>query len=97
MLRSARNDPKHNYCDTAPAMPAKRHIIPGWACLSVLLLAFSLVGCFPAANLSGLHITPDTISPNGDGIDDEAIISYTLGRDSSMSITLVNKAGVEYS
>jgi len=61
--------------------------------VSIILAACSL----GSALLSGVKITPATISPNGDGKDDVAIISYHIGRPSStVTITFVDDKGNSY-
>ncbi len=64
--------------------------------VSLLVLSAILAACSPAADLSKVDITPIVISPNGDGVDDQAVFSYSLARKSQISIALVNGAGVEY-
>ncbi|MCS6802019.1 MAG: hypothetical protein NZ773_08785 [Dehalococcoidia bacterium] len=53
-------------------------------------------GCQPTPLLSGVAISAPVISPNGDSIDDEAIITYTVGRQAFVSILFRDGAGREY-
>ncbi len=71
-------------------------IVIGLALLGVLTLA--VAGCGAGgALLSDVKVAPDTISPNGDGTADVAVISYRVGRPNSrLSITLVDEAGKTY-
>jgi hypothetical protein len=43
--------------------------------------------------LSGVSVRPDIISPNADGVDDVARITYSLGRSADLSIYVVDEAG----
>lgn len=62
------------------------------------LLALGLAGCGAGgALLSGVKITPDTISPNGDGKEDIAVVSYRVGQAGSrLTITLFDEQGNAY-
>ncbi len=48
----------------------------------------------PALLLTAMTVSPESISPNGDNVDDEATVSYTLTSAASVTGTLVNAAGV---
>ena len=48
----------------------------------------------PALLLTAMTVSPSAISPNGDGVNDEATISYQLASTASVTGTLVNAAGV---
>ena len=48
----------------------------------------------PVLLLTALTVSPASISPNGDAVNDTATISYTLGVPASVTGTLVNAAGV---
>jgi hypothetical protein len=63
--------------------------------LLTLLLSLGL-SCRPAPLLSGVSISADTITPNGDGEGDRAIISYQVGREGWVSIVLRDEQGREY-
>ncbi len=65
------------------------------ALAALALLSLALTGCgLNAPLLSDVKITPDTISPNGDGRDDTAAIAYHVGRASSLlTITFVDEKG----
>src|SRR5512135_1424642 len=54
----------------------------GLACVSLILLS----ACQPSDLLTAAAITPNTISPNGDGRADAALVHYTLSRDANISI-----------
>ena len=58
--------------------------------VSVLLV---LTACAIQPLLSGVSVRPDTISPNGDGLDDVARFSYSLARNANLSIYVVDAAG----
>jgi hypothetical protein len=58
-----------------------------------LLASFLLVGCRSSAFLRDFDIRPATISPNADGQDDVAEIKYTLTRQSTVTIYLLDPAG----
>jgi major membrane immunogen (membrane-anchored lipoprotein) len=61
----------------------------------LLLLVFTLLlsGCGQSNFLSAVTIRPGTISPNADGVDDIAELKYTLTRQSSVTIYLLDAAG----
>ncbi len=65
-------------------------------CLPVLILIAGLGSCAPASNLNGFNVAPSVISPDGDGVGDEAIVVYSLRERSSISIVMVNDTGKEY-
>lgn len=73
-------------------------MLPRAPLIAVLLsLLFPVaVACQPMPLLSGVAISTPTISPDGDGIDDDAIITYTVGRPALVSIILRDAAGREY-
>ncbi len=48
----------------------------------------------PQQLLTAMTVSPATISPNGDNVDDAATVSYTLKSTASVTGTLVNAAGV---
>jgi hypothetical protein len=49
-------------------------------------------GRAPPLRLTELAATPSVISPNGDGIDDSAAISYALSVTATVSVTLLDAA-----
>ena len=64
-------------------------------CVFALLLITSLVlaGCGPRQLLSNVAIRPEVISPNADGSADIAEMSYTVARQSVVSIYLLDAQG----
>ncbi|GIW08336.1 MAG: hypothetical protein KatS3mg060_3141 [Dehalococcoidia bacterium] len=54
------------------------------------------VACQPTPLLSDVSISAPTVSPNGDSLDDEVTIRYTIGRAALVSIVLRDAAGREY-
>jgi len=65
----------------------------GLLVLALLLPALSLSGCQSGPWLTGLSLSPAVISPNADGVDDVAQISYRLSRTANISIYFVDSAG----
>jgi hypothetical protein len=63
-------------------------------CLTLLLLS----GCLTQLRtlLSDVEVWPTIISPNGDGTDDVARISYNIGRNADVSIYFVGEDGTEH-
>ncbi len=55
-----------------------------------------LTGCRSAPLLSGVSVSPDTISPNADGESDVALIKYRLGRSARVSIILIDEKGARH-
>jgi N-acetylmuramoyl-L-alanine amidase len=53
----------------------------------------TLGGKAPPLRLTGLAADPPTISPNGDGVDDFATISYTLSVPATVTGTLLDSTG----
>ena len=73
-------------------MPVKAR----WLILALLLLAMTLLagGCaYLRPLLSGVQVTPATISPNADGVDDVTHIYYTVGRAANVSIYVIDAGG----
>ena len=64
------------------------------SCLLILMLAG--VSCQGGPLLSKVSLLRDTISPNGDNIDDFTAINYTLSHKASLSITLIDPQGKQY-
>jgi hypothetical protein len=44
--------------------------------------------------LGPVAVEPGTVTPNGDGLNDTATVTYTLGRDAVVTATLLDAAGV---
>ncbi len=61
-----------------------------------LTVPLLIASCARGPFMSDVQIQPNTISPDADGTDDVARITYTLARYSSLSVYLVDEAGVEY-
>ena len=51
----------------------------------------------PALKLTGVTVQPPVISPNGDGVDDVATVSYTLSVPATVTATLLDATGVTVS
>jgi hypothetical protein len=67
-------------------------------CRSSIFLSLLCLLLLPACAavrplLSGVSVRPDIISPNADGVDDVARITYSLGRSADLSIYVVDEAG----
>jgi len=63
------------------------------ALLGLILIALTLDGCGATPLLSDVTVTPATISPNGDGRDDVAVIRYRFGQPGTVTIALVDSQG----
>lgn len=67
---------------------------------SLVLAALSCcvlgLACTPRPLVADVALSRGTISPNGDGVDDQIDIAYSLSRDCRLSIRLVDEAGREY-
>lgn len=61
--------------------------------LLALLSSGILTGCGPSRLLTDVSIRPAVISPNADGADDIAEMKYTLTRQATISIYLLDEAG----
>ena len=57
------------------------------------LLALALPACAVRPLLFGVSVQPDIITPNADGLQDVARITYNLSRSANLSIYLVDGAG----
>jgi len=62
----------------------------------VVVLALMLAGCASKQFLTEVSIHPDVISPNADGKDDVAEIKYTIKRQATLAIYLVDEAGEKH-
>ncbi len=71
----------------------KRQIIFIFAAIIAVL---SVSACSRYPLLYDVSISPDTISPNGDGIADATRFSYKLSRSADLSIYLVDEQGTEH-
>jgi hypothetical protein len=67
-------------------------LVAGLAAMLVLVIG----GCRSEPLIHEVHIRPSTISPNADGTDDVARITYALSRRSRLSVYLVGMDGVEH-
>jgi hypothetical protein len=61
--------------------------------LVLIVLTVNVTGCGQGNFLSDVSIRPGIISPNADGIDDIAELKYTLKRQSSVTIYLLDASG----
>jgi len=68
----------------------------GLVVVGLLLLALGALGCQGGQWLSGFALSPATISPNADGVDDVTQISYRLDRTANVSIYFVDGNGVRH-
>jgi hypothetical protein len=59
----------------------------------MLLFLLALSGCGLRPLLYDVSVSPETITPNADGITDVTRISYKLARSADLSIFLVDEAG----
>src|SRR5512137_2410596 len=65
--------------------------------LVILLIALSVLSaCGSRELLSKASFAPDTISPNGDGVQDVTAIHYELGRPANVSISVQDATGQRY-
>ncbi len=63
---------------------------------AAMLAVLSVSACSRYPLLYDVSISPDTISPNGDGIADATRFSYKLSRSADLSIYLVDEQGSEH-
>lgn len=64
--------------------------------VSLLVLLLFTCGCTLEPLISDVRIQPPTISPDADGTDDVARMTYTLARRASLSVHLVDEEGVKH-
>jgi hypothetical protein len=66
--------------------------------LAVVLVAGSLLtfGCAREATLTAFSLSPATISPNADGVDDVAQIAYSLRREADVTMYVVDAVGASH-
>lgn len=62
----------------------------------MLLLSMILSGCHLRPLLFDVSLSPDTISPNADGVDDATNITYELSRNAQVSIYFENQQGERF-
>jgi hypothetical protein len=63
----------------------------------ILLVIIVITGCLGATPLVyDVEVKPDTVSPNADGVDDVARISYTISRQSEVYIYFVDAQGTKH-
>jgi uncharacterized repeat protein (TIGR01451 family) len=63
------------------------------AILFLLLVCGLLSGCGSGALISDIEVSPQIISPNADGVDDVAAISYRISDNCDFSLILVDSDG----
>lgn len=61
--------------------------------LILLSLLLTLAGCRTRPLLFNVMVSPSTISPNADGVEDVTRISYSVGKPAQVSIYLIDSAG----
>lgn len=66
------------------------------ASLLMLVIGMILSGCFARPLLYEVSVHPDTISPNADGKEDVARVSYKLSRQAEISIYLLDSEGEKH-
>ena len=66
------------------------------AVVAVAIVALALSGCHARPILQSASVTPASISPNADGLDDATRISYRLSRPAAVSIYFENATGKRY-
>lgn len=76
-------------------MPAKRWVRHAWAVVVGVFLLL-LAGCARQPLIKDVSIRPEVISPNADGVDDIAELRYTLTRQATISIYLLDASGVRH-
>ncbi len=64
--------------------------------LPIALLALALSACGTQRLLFDVNVQPATITPNADGLDDVARISYKLGQSADLSIYFVDQEGNQH-
>jgi hypothetical protein len=62
----------------------------------LILLSLTLSGCHIRPLLFDASVSPDTISPDADGIDDATNIEYKLSRNAALSIYFENAGGERF-
>jgi len=62
----------------------------------VVVLTVVIGGCSPGPLMYDVHIQPSSISPNADGTDDVARMTYAVSRPASLSVYLVDEEDVKH-
>lgn len=60
------------------------------------MLALFLAACAPKSLIARVSLSRDTISPNGDGVNDSVTIAYGLTRDAKVTIKFIDAEGKQY-
>jgi hypothetical protein len=63
---------------------------------ALVFTLLNLAACAGGPLLYGVSVSPETISPNADGLTDVTRISYRLARSANLSIYFVDEAGQQY-
>lgn len=66
------------------------------AALLTLLTALMLTACRPKPLLEDVSVSPATITPNADGLEDLARVQFRLNRNADVAIYLYDQAGQQY-
>ena len=75
---------------------AKR-VLRAWGIVAALFLCgIAISGCHLRPVLSDVSVSPATISPNADGVQDATSISYKLSRNAIVSVYFENPAGERF-
>lgn len=77
------------------ANPRRKHRV-GLILVLALILSISLLACGQGALLTQASLSGETLSPNGDGVDDWVDIDYQLSREATLTVSLVDGQGNEY-
>jgi hypothetical protein len=64
--------------------------------VAVICLTALLTGCSRKSLLYDVHVEPDVISPNADGVADVASITYALGRHALVTLSFRGESGAEH-
>jgi hypothetical protein len=64
--------------------------------VAVICLTALLTGCSRKPLLYDVHVEPDVISPNADGVADVASITYALGRHALVTLSFRGESGAEH-
>ena len=62
---------------------------------AIAILTYSLTGCLTTPLLTEVTIHPQTISPNGDEINDTATLRIPVGRRANVTVILLDSKGTE--
>lgn len=69
---------------------------PRWSLIAVVVLAVALSGCVSRPMLSPLQPSTTRITPDGDGLGDEAKIDFSIGRRADVSAEIIGPDGKTY-